>query len=269
MPEPAYSQRPFVEMGGEHEQGGSTSTAPSPRAPLDAATAGSGARRILALRGELDLDTGQWLRADLFRALDHAADGLDLDLAEVEFCDCSGLNILLSLRQHALQKGKTVVIRSTSPAVERLLDVTGTRHLFMPPGPEDEDTRCPIVHEAIPPKGDEQDLHLLVAQLRRAMETRPTIDLARGILMSSFALSPEQAWDVLVTASQNTNIKLHLLAQAVVSTVEGGALSAAVRRQIDVAVAKAKAAAEAPLGVPRPDGAVRGPEVRRTPDSFP
>ncbi|MFK4066417.1 ANTAR domain-containing protein [Streptomyces sp. NPDC029674] len=276
MPEPAYSQRSFVEKGGEHGQGGSTAAAPSPRTPLDAEPAG--VRRSLALRGELDLDSGQWLRADLYRTLSHTSDGLDLDLAEVEFCDCSGLNLLLGLRQHAIEQGKTIVIRSSSPAVERLLDVTGTRHLFMPPGrEEDEDAPCPVVHEANPPEGAEQDLHLLVAQLRRAMRTRPTIDLARGILMSSFSLSPEQAWDVLVTVSQNTNIKLYVLAGDVVSTVEGVALPAAVRKQIELAVAKsnaaaaaaADAAAEEPLGVPRPDGAVREAELCHPPDSVP
>ncbi len=61
------------------------------------------------------------------------------------------------------------------------------------------------------------------------MQTRPAIDLARGILMATFSLSPEAAWSVLVAASQNTNTKLHRLAQDLVNSVHGPALPATVQ----------------------------------------
>ncbi|WAL99602.1 ANTAR domain-containing protein [Streptomyces sp. Je 1-369] len=236
MPEPAFTRQPFEGGSGEHSQGSRIPTASSPR---DGNAIGG--RRDLVVRGELDLDTGQRLRIDLYRALTDTAAGVDLDLREVDFCDCSGLNLLLSLRQHAVQQGKTVVISHSSPVVDRLLELTGTRSLFVPPEPkpEPEETPCPVVHEASRPEGSEQDLHVVVAQLRRAMKTRPTIDLARGILMSTFNLSPEAAWDVLVTASQNTNTKLHVLAGDVVGTVQGTALPDEVRKQLDAAITKA------------------------------
>ncbi|MER7399376.1 ANTAR domain-containing protein [Streptomyces sp. NPDC000151] len=94
-------------------------------------------------------------------------------------------------------------------------------------------------HDVNPPEDTDQDLRALVAQLRRAMQTRPTIDLARGILMASFGLSPEAAWDVLVAASQNTNTKLHRLAGELVGTAQGSTLSEAVHHELRVAVAKA------------------------------
>ncbi|MEV0599550.1 ANTAR domain-containing protein [Streptomyces sp. NPDC050315] len=97
----------------------------------------------------------------------------------------------------------------------------------------------PEAHQVSPPEDTEQELRTLVAQLRRAMQTRPTIDLARGILMASFGLSPEAAWDVLVAASQNTNTKLHRLAGDLVGTTQGSTLSDAVHHQLRVAVAKA------------------------------
>ncbi|WP_306338775.1 ANTAR domain-containing protein [Streptomyces sp. KL118A] len=225
MPEPAYAQQPVEEQG---------------------------RKGSLVVRGELDLDAAERLRIDLYRALDHAGDGMELDLRGVPFCDCSGLDLLLSLRQRAIKQGKTVVIRHGGPAVERLLELTGVRSLFAPPDQEDEDASCPVVHEANPPEGSDEDLRVVVAQLRRAMKTRPTIDLARGILMSTFSLSPEEAWDVLVTASQNTNTKLHVLAGDVVNTVHGAALPAAVRKQLDAAIAKAgaesRASGDAPAG---------------------
>ncbi|MEU7576221.1 ANTAR domain-containing protein [Streptomyces sp. NPDC041068] len=237
MPEPAHSQQPLTGVGAEHSESSRPPT-PFPRQSASAgAVPGDGTRRVV-VRGELDLDTGQRIRSDLGMALGRSPEGIELDLSQVAFCDCSGLNLLLCLRRDAKRQGKTVTIRATSPAVDRMLDLTGTLGLFVPPGRGCEDLTCPITHEAPPDEDRDQDLTVVVAQLRRAMRTRPTIDLARGILMSSFSLSPEAAWDVLVTASQNTNTKLHQLAGDVVGTVRGSALPAAVRKQLEAAIAK-------------------------------
>ncbi|MFI5961003.1 ANTAR domain-containing protein [Streptomyces asoensis] len=81
------------------------------------------------------------------------------------------------------------------------------------------------------------DLRVEVAQLRRAMRTRPVIDLARGVLMASFGLEVHEAWRVLVLASQNTNTKLHHLAHELVAAVLGEAPGAGVREEVASAVA--------------------------------
>jgi hypothetical protein len=94
---------------------------------------------------------------------------------------------------------------------------------------------------------DEQSLHTEVRQLRRAMQTRPTIDQACGMLMATFGLSPQTAWSVLVAVSQNTNTKLHCLASDLVGTVQGDPLPKAVQEQMAAAVAKANATS-APRG---------------------
>ena len=96
------------------------------------------------------------------------------------------------------------------------------------------------------PGQDVQDLQAEVAQLRRAMETRPAIDQACGVLMATFGLSPQMAWTVLVTTSQNTNTKLHRVASHLVGTVRGEVLPKQLREQLSSAVAKTKAAAGAP-----------------------
>ncbi|MFC8201588.1 ANTAR domain-containing protein [Streptomyces sp. NPDC057298] len=54
-------------------------------------------------------------------------------------------------------------------------------------------------------------------QLRRAMTSRPTIDMARGILMTTCSCSPDDAWEILVTVSQHSNTKLHEVAEALVA----------------------------------------------------
>ncbi|MGW2516439.1 ANTAR domain-containing protein [Streptomyces sp. NPDC001617] len=203
-------------------------------------SAADGDRTIVTVRGELDIGAGH-LRPVLDDALDCSVTGVDLDLAAVGFCDCGGLNILLDLRKRALAESKTVAVLDCGPAVGRLLDLTGTRELFVPPGPGGPHT-LPV---GVPEGGDrrgkvDQELRTEVAQLRRAMQTRPVIDVARGILMATFGLSPETAWAVLVTASQNTNTKLHQLAQDLVGTVDGGPLPEAVRQQVAAAVARAQ-----------------------------
>ncbi|MFE2991949.1 ANTAR domain-containing protein [Streptomyces sp. NPDC059262] len=77
-----------------------------------------------------------------------------------------------------------------------------------------------------------------LVQLRRAMKTRPVIDVARGVLMASFGLAPEDAWSVLVSVSQNTNTKLHHVADDLVRSVTGEALPSPIRQEIAARVAE-------------------------------
>ncbi|MBV7694657.1 anti-sigma factor antagonist [Streptomyces sp. TRM70350] len=209
MPEPAHSAQP------------ATPAAVRPR-PLSIATQPDGGRSVVTVSGELDLQAADELRATLHRALKNATDGIDLDMRGVTFCDCSALNVLLAFREQALVESRTVTIQSPSPVTERLLSLTGTLPLFT----------------AEPGDGTDHELGVEVVQLRRAMQTRPTIDLARGVLMATFGLSPQDAWHVLVMVSQNTNTKLHRLAQDLVTAVRGEPLSDSVQRQVAAAVAR-------------------------------
>lgn len=187
-------------------------------------------RVTVTVTGEFCLDNSQSLRRALDDALARSEEGVDLDLEELDLADCSALNVLLAVRRDAIAAGKTVTVTAASPAVQRLLSYTDTHGLFSParnPGAPCEDA-------------DEGLLQTEVIQLRRAMRTRPEIDLARGILMASFGLDPDAAWDVLVAASQNTNIKLHRLARDVVTTVQGAPLPDQVQRQLTAAVARTR-----------------------------
>ncbi|MCF6525238.1 ANTAR domain-containing protein [Streptomyces sp. JJ36] len=78
-----------------------------------------------------------------------------------------------------------------------------------------------------------------VAQLRKALESRPVIDQARGMIMMMGRCPPDVAWQILVEVSQHTNTKLREVAHALVATTEGTvrlpqplgrALAAALRR---------------------------------------
>jgi anti-anti-sigma factor len=240
---------------------------------------------LVTVSGELDLQTEEVVRRALRSALAESVRGIDLDLSEVRFCDCSTLNVLLSVRQQALKEAKTVLLRATGRVIERVLDLTDTRSLFtdaeftdaeftdaeftdaevtdsavaVPEGDESGDRPGGPEAEPCAPADDaesEQDRHtegdsaqdprIEMAQLRRAMQTRPTIDLARGILMASFRLSPEDAWTTLVRTSQNTNTKMHHLAQDLVNTVRGDPLPEGVQQQLSAAVATLRAPAATP-----------------------
>ncbi|WP_329416121.1 STAS domain-containing protein [Streptomyces sp. NBC_00704] len=104
----------------------------------------AGGRVVVTVRGELDLDTTGRLERALHGALGAAADGIDLELDAVAFCDCSALNVLLGAREDGLREGKTVAVRTVSPPVARLLDLTGTAPLFDPyDTPDTPDTVLP------------------------------------------------------------------------------------------------------------------------------
>lgn len=60
------------------------------------------------------------------------------------------------------------------------------------------------------------------ADLRAAMESRTTIDLAVGIVMGQNRCTQEEAFDILRTASTHRNVKLRDLAADLVATVGKG-----------------------------------------------
>ncbi|WP_406176511.1 ANTAR domain-containing protein [Streptomyces sp. NBC_00996] len=182
-------------------------------------------RVLVVVSGDLDIDTEQMLQSALRDALVGSVSGVDLDLGGVEFCDCSGLNVLLRMRRRALADAKSLGIRTAGASVERLLDLTHTRPLFA------------WTNEDAQYEDADQDLRIELLQLRQAMQTRPVIDLARGVLMATFALSAEAAWKVLVTVSQRTNTKLRHVAQNLVNSVNGDPLPEPQQQQFAAAVA--------------------------------
>jgi anti-anti-sigma factor len=105
-----------------------------PPTRLRIATRPAGGRTTVVVVGDVDMDTRGELRESLGTALSASDGGIDLDLSGVGFCDCSGLNVLLLVQRLAAAAGRTVVIRSASPTVERLLTLTGTAPLFAPAG---------------------------------------------------------------------------------------------------------------------------------------
>ena len=75
----------------------------------------------LVLAGEIDSYTAPEL-ADLLLKHPH----IDaIDLRDVTFIDSSGLRVIVEAHQRRLEDDRVLVLRSPSPAVQRLLEISG------------------------------------------------------------------------------------------------------------------------------------------------
>jgi anti-sigma B factor antagonist len=82
-------------------------------------------RHRLAPAGELDIATVPLLEAAFDEVERGDADAIVVDLSEVTFIDSTGMQLLLRMNERCSQAGRLEII--SSPAVERLLDITGLR----------------------------------------------------------------------------------------------------------------------------------------------
>jgi anti-anti-sigma factor len=154
----------------------------------------TGGRTVARVSGEADLEGARTLE----RALEHALafpGGLDLDLAAVRFCDCSGLNVLLRVRQHAEAIGTTVTLRAAAPCVERLLALTDTRALFTPA----------IVEPVVEPRHPDEIHFTGLATGVYGRADRPErllVTLQDGRHIVTAALTPEQSARITAVTAQ-------------------------------------------------------------------
>ncbi|MFI6288885.1 STAS domain-containing protein [Streptomyces sp. NPDC051018] len=110
---------------------------------MDGATAGSvnqgrlrvevrteGHSEVLQPAGELDHHTADLLRVPLEAALEAGRSRLVVDCSRLEFCDSTGLNVLLSARLSAEAAGGGVHLAGMQPVVARVLEITGAEAVF-------------------------------------------------------------------------------------------------------------------------------------------
>jgi anti-sigma B factor antagonist len=103
---------------------------------LGGAGAGVDGDLTIEVRSELDLSTVTALRSVLETALRAASGRVVIDLSAVEFMDCASLRPLRAAARSLRRRGRDLVLRHPSPAVRRLLEVTGVgSELPLDPGP--------------------------------------------------------------------------------------------------------------------------------------
>ncbi|MFF8379909.1 STAS domain-containing protein [Streptomyces sp. NPDC015661] len=85
---------------------------------------------LLTPVGELDHHTAELLRTPLDTALDAGRARLVVDCTGLEFCDSTGLNVLLGARLRADAAGGGVHLVGMRPAVARVFHITGADAVF-------------------------------------------------------------------------------------------------------------------------------------------
>lgn len=88
---------------------------------------------VLNVAGEIDLAVAEEF-VDVAKTCLDQTSGIGLDLGDVTFIDSSGLGVLVRLRKEADQQSKSFALVNLSPAVERLLEVTGLDNVFSSSG---------------------------------------------------------------------------------------------------------------------------------------
>jgi anti-sigma B factor antagonist len=85
----------------------------------------------MSVHGEIDLYTVPRLERELTSVL---AGGdpvrLVVDLSGVDFCDSTGVNVLLAAHRQAREKGGDLELAAPRPAVRKILQVTGLETVF-------------------------------------------------------------------------------------------------------------------------------------------
>ncbi|MGA5820347.1 STAS domain-containing protein [Kitasatospora sp. NPDC094028] len=100
------------------------------RGALTVAVSREGPVRVVAVAGELDHDTADGLRAALGRPVDDGLKRIVVDLADLRFCDSTGLNILLRSRIEAEAAGLRLEVAGLRPVVARLFEITGVESVL-------------------------------------------------------------------------------------------------------------------------------------------
>jgi len=96
---------------------------------LDVEVTTGGNRSKVSVAGELDAASAGELEAVLAAQVSASAE-VELDLGSVSFIDSSGLRALLVAQQTATDGGGSLILVATTPAVDRLLELTGLNETF-------------------------------------------------------------------------------------------------------------------------------------------
>ena len=81
---------------------------------------------IIGLEGEIDHHTADGLKMKIDREYKRSnAKNIIFDFGKVEFMDSSGIGMLIGRCKSAEQQGGAVCVASPSPAVRRIIDISG------------------------------------------------------------------------------------------------------------------------------------------------
>ena len=99
---------------------------------LNVSSRSQGDHAIVTASGEIDLYTAPRLHSELASVIANAAPAsrVTVDMSGVEFCDSTGMNVLLSSLRASREKGVEFELAAPRPAVRKILQVTGLDAVF-------------------------------------------------------------------------------------------------------------------------------------------
>ncbi|MCX5397434.1 STAS domain-containing protein [Streptomyces sp. NBC_00102] len=100
------------------------------RGRLFVETRTEGSSEVVTPVGELDHHTADLLREPLENAVENGRVRLVVDCSGLEFCDSTGLNVLLGARLRAEEAGGEVHLAGMLPVVARVFEITGAEAVF-------------------------------------------------------------------------------------------------------------------------------------------
>ena len=168
----------------------------------------------------VDLDERQYERG-YGPCLDAASTGQVMCIEDARAEPRWGDYTQTAVEHGALSSVSVPITVQETPAVSAALNIYGTEaHAF---DEEDVRTAVTLADQAESMLENMYAHHLaeqLVEQLTSALSTRPVIDQAKGILMRDRGCTADEAFALLVSASQRSNRKLRDIAQEVVNSVQ-------------------------------------------------
>ena len=84
---------------------------------------------VVTLPAEIDVTNADATREELLAVLDQGATLLVADMSTTVFCDSSGVNALVRVFKHAATSGAAIRLVVSTPAVRRVLSITGVDRL--------------------------------------------------------------------------------------------------------------------------------------------
>jgi len=99
---------------------------------LNVSSRSHGDHAIVIAAGEIDLYTAPRLHTALSAVIAKATpkSRVTVDMSAVEFCDSTGMNVLLSCLRQVRERGGELELAAPRPAVMKILQVTGLDSVF-------------------------------------------------------------------------------------------------------------------------------------------
>ena len=84
---------------------------------------------VVALPAEIDVTNADTVQDELLAALDQRAVLLIADMSRTDFCDSSGVSAMVRVFRRAVASGSAMRLVVSTPAVQRVLSITGVDRL--------------------------------------------------------------------------------------------------------------------------------------------